>query len=427
MVKPKARWTVLVYIAAHNNLEKLGQRSLEQILGVGSTPSLNLAALYDHGGGATRCIMGLPGQAEIVETITEFDSGDPKSLLEMVRWSYELCPAERYALILWSHGSGWSPKEIEKVARQARGDWAVSENEAIERSTTSGRTALFRTTLARVLQQDTPAERAICFDDGTEHALDTLQLEQVAKEAQAIIDQPLDLLGMDACLMANLEVAYQLRNNVRYLVASEELVPGYSWPYNTILGALNSKPDMQANELAALIVRHYNDYYMKNPPSSGDVTMVALELGRVNEIANSMDSFANAMLDDLEGQVKYLWEAQYATRENETLKNKRKPNKFVFHLWDLNTLAKYMAYHSQNSNVKATANAVVASLQQGGAVMMEKHQGSWFDGIGGVSIYAVPPRIQRISPYYAQLALSQDIHWNALLKAYHEKFSGMKA
>ncbi|MDQ1260983.1 MAG: hypothetical protein QG575_164 [Euryarchaeota archaeon] len=393
---------------------------------MGSTPSLNLAALYDHGDGAMRCIVGPLGRPAIEETIAEFDSGDPKALLEAVHWSYELCPAERYALVLWSHGSGWSPKEIEKVARQARGDGSVSENEAAERSIKSDRTALFRTTLARVLQQNTPAERAICFDDGTQHALDTLQLEQVAKETQNIIDQPLDLLGMDACLMANLEVAYQLRDNVRYLVASEELVPGYSWPYNEILGALNGSPDMQSRDLAALVVQYYADYYTKNPPglNNGDVTKVALDLSLVKEIAKATNDFARAILDDLGGQAKYLSEGQYATRERETLKNKRKRNKFMFHLWDLNTLALYMAEHSPNSDVKATANAIVASLQQGGAVVTEKHQGNWFEGIGGVSIYAVPPGVQRISPYYEQIALSKDTCWNELLKAYHEAFRG---
>ena len=99
MIAPRVQWTILVYIAAHNNLENIGQRSLDQLLGVGSTPQLKLAALYDQCIGATRCIVGNPGQAAIEESLNDFDSGDPDALLETVRWAFEQCPAERYAWI----------------------------------------------------------------------------------------------------------------------------------------------------------------------------------------------------------------------------------------------------------------------------------------------------------------------------------------
>ena len=36
----KAKWTILTYIAAHNNLDLLGQRSRNEILQVGSTPDV---------------------------------------------------------------------------------------------------------------------------------------------------------------------------------------------------------------------------------------------------------------------------------------------------------------------------------------------------------------------------------------------------
>ena len=144
MTIQKARWTVLTYIAAHNNLEDLGQRSLDQILGVGSTPQLKLAVLYDRFDGATRTIAGEPGQAAVEEPLSDFDSGDPDALLETARWAFERCPARRYALVLWSHGSGWrpegreravpgqafsgwTPEEMARITHQVRGDNAIGE------------------------------------------------------------------------------------------------------------------------------------------------------------------------------------------------------------------------------------------------------------------------------------------------------------
>jgi hypothetical protein len=439
MTSQRVEWAILIYIAAHNNLERLGRRSLEQILGVGSTPRLKLTALYDGPNGATRYIAGEPGQPAIEEPLGDLNSGDPGALLETTRWAFEQCPAERYALVLWSHGSGWrpedrgraggetfsawTPEELARIAREARGDDAVSAAELAERAAQGGSMALFRTTLARILGQDDPAERAICFDDGSRHSLDTLELERVVREVEGIIGQPLDLLGMDACVMATLEVAYQVRRHARYLVASEELVPGRSWPYDTILDALRDRPETSARDLAALVVRHYADYYDANPPplNAGDVTKVALDLARVEELAQVVNGLAGALVTDIGDQSGHLWTAQRLALRREQGQRQYECTKFYYHLWDLGTIAAHLASNSGNVAVQDAARAVRSALQPGGAVIAEEHLGDWFDGIGGVSIYAVPPKVQRISPHYARVALSKDIRWGEMLQAYHDE------
>jgi hypothetical protein len=431
------KWTILIYIGSHNNLESLGQRSLDQILKVGSTTELKLAVLYDKPNGATHYIASAPGQTTVVEPLSDFDSGAPDALLETARWTFEQYPAERYGLVLWSHGSGWrpedreraggaslsawTPEELARIARKVREDENVS-GETVDRAARLGSMALFRTTLAEILKKDDPAERAICFDDGSGHSLDTLELERVARETEAIIGQPLDLLGMDACVMATLEIAYQVRHHVRYFVASEELVPGHSWPYDVILGALCDAPETSARDLASLIVQHYVDYYTANPPSlnGGDVTKVALDLTRVGELAQAAGELGQALLTDIDGQATHLWAAQRETKAKETLQGQRWIHKFHYRLWDLGTVAAHLATHSDNTAVKKAAWAVGAALQPGGAVIAEGHRGDWFDGIGGVSIYAVPPSVQRISPYYPEVALAQDTRWGEMLQAYHD-------
>jgi hypothetical protein len=434
----KAQWAVLVYIAAHNNLERLGQRSLRQILGVGSTPQLKLAALYD-GPHSTMCIIaGNPGQSAIEVSLSDFDSGDPDALIETIRWTFEQCPAKRYGLVLWSHGSGWrpedrdrassesfsawSPEELARIAHETRGDDAISDQEAAERSSQGGSLALFRTTLARILRQDDPAERAICFDDGSAHSLDTLELKRVVSETQTMIGQPLDLLGMDACVMATLEVAYQVREHVRYLIASEELVPGYSWPYDTILDALRDAPETSARDLAALVVEHYVDYYTANPPplNCGDVTKVALDLAQIDELVQAAGGLGQALLDEMDSQAGYLWASQRETQKQEQWKRLYKYTKFYYHLWDLGTVAAHLTANSDSAAVRDAARGVGAALQPGSAVIAEGHHGDWFDGIGGVSIYAVPPGVQRVSPYYDEVAFAQSTRWGKMLAAYHE-------
>ena len=419
-----AKWTILTYIAAHNNLDELGGRSLGQIVEVGSTPEVKLLALVDGQKGASRLLAGQPGKPAKQEPLTGFDSGDGDALLETVRWAFKECPAERYGLVLWSHGSGWRPEEIEEVAKQARGDAKVDAVESRDRAAAPGSMALFRSTLTTILKKEKPAERAICFDDGSGHSLDTLELDRVTREIRAALGRPLDFLGMDACLMATLEVAYQVRESVRYLVASEELVPGSSWPYDRIFGELRGEPGRSPAALAKSVVKLYGEYYRDHPPPAGDVTKVALDLGQVSEIARAVDGLAGALTNEIDSQADLLWKAQLDSYEQESRKKKREPNKFRFHLWDLGSLAARLAGAGSSPAVREAAQALAATLKPGGpAVLAEDHLGDWFEGIGGVSIYLIPAKRQRVSPYYANLALAKDTKWAAMLQAYHDFFA----
>jgi Clostripain family len=418
----KADWTVLTYIAAHNNLEQFGKASLMEILNVGSTSGAVLGALYDGAAGAVRCVVGDPGYAEEQEQLGGFDAGDPDQLIATAKWLFKRHPAEHYGLVLWSHGTGWQPGEIEAVSQEARLGTQTDPGEAIMRSLTPGRRALFRTTLRSLLRPDKAVERAILFDDGTAHSLDTLELARVASTIAESVGQPIELLGMDACLMASLEVAYELRGTVRHLVASEELVPAHSWPYPRIYGALRDSPDQGGADLARLVVDRYTAHYRTKPPAGGDVTQIALDLTRVAEVAQKLDTLAAAMLPGIDTAANALWTAQTKTRKRETRHDARQDHKFNYHLWDLGTLARELAAETQDPAVAAAARGLLDALAPGAAVLAEGHVGEWFDGLAGVSVYLVQPPT-RISPAYARLSLTKDTAWGRLLAAYHRVYT----
>lgn len=139
----KAKWTVLTYIAAHNNLQEFGKRSLTEILSVGSTSNVVHGALFDGKMGAGRYVMGDPGGVEWQKQEGSFDSGDPDELIRTAKWLFEQYPAERYGLVLWSHGTGWEPSEIEKIAKEARPLASADRAESKERAATPGSQVLF--------------------------------------------------------------------------------------------------------------------------------------------------------------------------------------------------------------------------------------------------------------------------------------------
>ena len=417
----KSKWTILTYIAAHNNLQEMGKRSLEQIIGVGSTPQVMHAVLFDGMQGAGRYIVGDSGKIlPQYEIIANYDSGDPDRLVEIARWVFEQYPAERYGLVLWSHGTGWMPHELQEVARQARGDEDVTNKEVEQSSATTASPALFRTTVARIMKQPSD-QRAVCFDDGSQHSIDTVELENVTDSISTAIGQPLDLLGMDACLMASLEVAYQIRQSTRYLVASEELVPGTSWPYDTIFEKLKQEPEMSGHDLAVLITNDYLDFYTKHTPplGSGDVTKVALDLSKVETISQAIDRLGKAIIAKMGSEAQTLWSAQVNTRKHETINGQRQPNKFSLHLWDIRTLVNALAKISQEQEVLLACQAVSTAFEPGGAVIREAHLGDWFTGIGGVSVYLAMPNQTRITPYYPLVSFAHQTSWDKMLDLYH--------
>jgi hypothetical protein len=66
---------------------------------------------------------------------------------------------------------------------------------------------------------------------------------------------PLDLLGANSCAMAYAEAAFQLKDTVGYMVASQIAVPFAGWPFETVLGGITSQSTAQ--EIGKLVVDRY--------------------------------------------------------------------------------------------------------------------------------------------------------------------------
>jgi hypothetical protein len=106
--------------------------------------------------------------------------------------------------------------------------------------------------------------------------------------AHALLRRPVDLVGMDACLMTMIEVAYQSREHARILVGSETLEPGPGWPYDTILADLTSRPAMTPGELGAVIVQRYIEFY----EGREDAPQSAIDLTKLDDLVEAVDQLA---------------------------------------------------------------------------------------------------------------------------------------
>lgn len=264
-----AEWTFIVYLCADNNLEGAGMNDMNEMEIAGSTDNVNIIALVDRasledvgsgdyaGEGDWEGFriyhiqqdndMGKLGEYEEgvnvwfseMEPEMEPNMGDPEFLIEYVKWAMERFPAKRYMLDFWNHGGAF---------------WGI------------------------------------CWDDSHgDHgdALDMTELSYGLEEITRHLGRKIDIIGFDACLMAQTAVLYQIKDYCDIAVASGFVEPGDGWPYERILPPLVSSPEMEPAELAITIVDEYITSYTNNEDDPSDAYMVSMS-------AFDMDAFENA-------------------------------------------------------------------------------------------------------------------------------------
>ena len=242
----QAKWTFMVYMAGDNNLDGAALRDIAEMARAGSTKDVNILVqldrIEDNLTRRFRITQGGGFKTDCIQTFGDTNTGDPQILYEFVKWEADNYPADRYALILWNHGSGW---------------WEDAKSRAAGPAAKKPRRRLFRQPVRYPVPQEhlnIPApqvQRSICYDDTSNgDALDNRELRIVLAGICALLGRKIDLLGMDACLMNMVEVAYQLRESVNVIVGSEIEEPFDGWPYAEILTRLNARPRQDATTFA---------------------------------------------------------------------------------------------------------------------------------------------------------------------------------
>jgi hypothetical protein len=149
--------------------------------------------------------------------------------------------------------------------------------------------------ILNLLQQRTvPARKSLAFVDHPEDFLSNAGLKSALRIATERIGQKIDILGMDSCNMNMIEIGYELRESVNFLVASQDEIPDASWPYDRILQKLTSQPDISpqglASETVAAFIDAYSDYAPKDVKPGGvaeldePVSLSALDLDKLQRV-----------------------------------------------------------------------------------------------------------------------------------------------
>ncbi len=271
-------WTIILYINADNNLSSYGEEDLNEFEYGLNTDQVSAIALLDQDGSGdsrvyevhhdddmshlTSPIISVPGIP------AEANMGDPATLTALITFAVENYPAQHYALFIWNHGAGW----LESTAMHDKDGNVII----------------------------TPY--GVSYDDTDNDHLTMLEVKQALADAYQITGARIDVMDYDACLMANMEVAYQTRQYVKYLTASEQTEPGDGDDYVAIGQALTNDPMITPLDLADAVAHSFVYQY------SSDVTKAVIDSDRLEDMMNALDAFGGLLAQaKLDGEPVDSW------------------------------------------------------------------------------------------------------------------------
>lgn len=363
-------WTVLHYSMADTDLEPFMVADVNEIGVVGSNDNLHVREFMDRNEGygddelldqgswvGGRILdIGQGGATEVVEDLGDVNSADPEVLASFIAEGIEANRAGHYALIISDHGASWP---------------------------------------------------GIGPDEGSDY--DVLDLAEITAGISSGLEQAgvdkLDLLGFDACLMANYEVASAVAPLADRLVASQELEPGHGWDY-TSLQLLADDPDATVDELGSEIIAGFEGQAL-DQGTSDTITLSMVDLTQMEAVDEAVAAFAGAMEEQSTDVAPAVGQS-----EATTLAFGKSPDQSQDkHLSDLGLLAASIGESAPE--VAEEADALVGALDD---VVLDSVEGAGTAGATGLSIY-LPPVVELADPAYADVVSSQE--WRSFLDSYY--------
>ena len=298
-------WTILVYMAADNDLESHAIADINEMERAILDPEITVLALVDRGAGYdysngnwtdTRLYeisydkedcgsiivskeVDCPDLELYTSTSTELDMGSRQTLENVLAFIQKSYDAEHYALIMWGHGSGWRSGGGEDC--EAADGAQAEKDDASEADGASGTASqsLFR---------------AFSIDDTSQTTLSLVQMSSAIQNAFS--SRPLDFLGMDTCFGVSLEIAFQLKDSVSFLAGTPALVPCGGWNYEALLTDFSAS-SRTSEDLCAISLSQFSKLYSYYSYAC----FSAIDCRQVSSMADSFDSFcadAAALITD---------------------------------------------------------------------------------------------------------------------------------
>lgn len=279
--------TMLIYMAADNNLGEPDynrpaddQNNLEKLYRTATKANLGGGRLiiFHDGSGTTPELFeitetkaGKVGK-KLLKSYQELNSASASVLGSIIDDVRLLAPATTYGLILWSHATGWLP---------AGSSYGYAYNNLRSSFINLGIRDPYRIS-PRMPESIMPKTRAFGQDVEAAGRDEGIEMSDLAR---VIPDGMFEYILFDACYMGEVEVAYELRNKARYLVASAAEVVAEGMPYDLIL------KDCFAGNLGRVCQSFYN-YYNGKTGWEKSATISLVDCSQMEALATAMSPIA---------------------------------------------------------------------------------------------------------------------------------------
>jgi PKD repeat protein len=363
-------WTFLLYLGGDNNLHYWFKRALGRLEAASANPHVAILVQFDGpGNGDTWRYKIQPGENPSWY-MWELDMDDPQTLSDFVIWARDYYTTEHTYLAVADHGRG-----------------------------TTG----------------------IAWDDtsGSDYFITVAELRTALQDATADGAEPLDVVHYDACLMAMIEDAYQIKDYAHYLVASENL--GWSvFAYD--LYATQVATDTTPEILATAVVSEYHNALTGYPR-----TISALDLGQAITVTNAISTLATSLQNVLDEHKYHVNNARTATQKFDSRDYYVINNDDEY--LDLYDLTRLLQQYVDDAAVDLAAQGVMDAVTA--FVIAEEHESGYYrdypywdlDNAHGVSIYfPKEPGGWGYDDYinHVSFRFTVDTKWDEFLQDYYE-------
>lgn len=242
-------WNIIFYIAADNDLNKHGFNTVQTAAeGYLQNPDVNVFFMCD-GISTEEFSIRLKGEASYyklengslvkIEHKGIINSGSLESFKNFIDFVLDKYGnADNTALFLWGHGSNiklleynFKDGDSNKSSRDTEGIFLADVNVPYYLKGNSG---------------------GLSFNE---------LIEATKYVKQKLNGKKIDILGLDACTLMKVEIAYEVKDNVHYLLASQIKQNALSWNYKDVLNYLSKNCYVTPIELVEKIVSSYKHFY----------------------------------------------------------------------------------------------------------------------------------------------------------------------
>lgn len=246
----KDRQMLLVYFAGNNSLAAEGAsdyNSIKQNWLPTTRGSEKVMLVFHHFKDETPVLVRLSKDRRgntVEDIIKEYPfnthSADARTLETVLADAEAAWPSAHHGIVLWSHGSGFLPPGYYiNPQERAKGDPVSEEADPYAFLVKAGGDGL----------------KSFAQDEEQNIEMDLIDLRKALSRFHY------DFIAFDCCLMANVELAYELRNTCDYLIFSPTEIMSDGFPYDVMVQTIFSQqPEAAMRSVAQSFMAHYRSF-----------------------------------------------------------------------------------------------------------------------------------------------------------------------